>query len=377
MTGPRSALFVAVAVVVGLTLAASAAGRDSGETIAFASSRDGRQALWEVTAAGGGLRRLTTSAVPARPCRCRSGDADAHPAWSPDGRRLAFTRGARIVVVVASGGTDRSIPAPPGTEDAEPVWSSRGRLAFVRERLGSSGFHQIVTSDADGGRQRVLLTTRFLPRSLAWSSDGSRLAYVVRYRHPILPYVVGLFHVDDEGGRPRFALRSAGFGEVAWAPDGRRLVVASAVPGAEPYDPYRLFTIRLSDSGIEQITEPPGARTADASPRWSPDGRSIVFVRTDLRRSRIFSVRPDGGGERLLVADASGPVWSSDGTRIGFVDGLSGNGRALTVSVMRRDGSGRRALAALVRPADGADLGPQSWRPWNSEVRSGGRRSGR
>ena len=356
----RPALVIALAVVLGVPSVASS--RDSGGSITFSSTRAGPASIWEVTTGSERLRRLTKP-VRARPCQCRSGDADAHPAWSPDGHHLAFTRGARVVVVDRGRGEAHTVPAPPATEDAEPVWSSRGRLAFVRERLGSPGLHQIVTADSRGQDQRILLTTRFLPRSLAWSPDGRRLAYVVPYRDPALPFVVGLFHVDDEGGKPRFALRSVGFGEVAWSPDGTRLAFASSVPGAEPFDPYRLFTIRLSDRRIAQITDPPGARTADAAPRWSPDGRSIVFVRTDLRQSRIFSVRPDGQGERLLVADATGPVWSRDGARIGFVDGLSGSGRALTVSVMRRDGSGRHVLAALRRPVDGADLGPQSWRP--------------
>lgn len=357
-----------LAVPAGAAGGDAAGGDTAGGAIAFSSARGGRASIWVVDSGGALAQRLTSPAAPARPCRCRSGDFDAHPAWSADGRRLAFTRGARIVVTDAAGHGALTVPAPPGAEDAEPVWSSRGRLAFVRERAGSPSAYRVVTANARGGDQRVLAETRFLPRSLAWSPDGRRLAYVVAYRDPAVPYVVGLFHVAAAGGRPRFVLRAVGFGELAWSPDGRSIAFASSVPDAEPFDPFRLFTIRLADHRIRQLTRPAGTRTGDAAPRWSPDGRTIVFVRTDPRRSRILSIRPDGRGVRVLSNDATAPVWSPDGSRLAFVDGLSGRGgRPLTVSLMRRDGSERRVLAALRRPADGGvNLGAQSWRPLRS-----------
>ena len=58
------------------------------------------------------------------------------PAWSPDGRQIAFLRGPSLVLVPASGGRPRVIAAsktPACMEDyGNPIWSSDGRLAFER-----------------------------------------------------------------------------------------------------------------------------------------------------------------------------------------------------------------------------------------------------
>jgi TolB protein len=220
-----------------------------------------------------------------------------------------------------------------------------------------------VTADADGGRQRVLARSALAFRSIAWSPDGATVAYARPYRDPTLITVVGLFLVDDRPAAvPRFVLRAAGMGEVAWAPDGRTVALAASVPGAEPFDPYRLFAIRLADRRIVQLTAPPGARTADEGPRWSPDGDEIAFTRIRIGGSEVMSVRPDGSGERVLAGDAAGPAWSPAGDRIAFVDGISGGRRPLSVAVMRPDGSGKRRLVALRHPLDAVGLGMQSVR---------------
>ena len=159
-------------------------------------------------------------------------------------------------------------------------------------------------------------------------------------------------------------------GEVAWSPDGTTIVLAASVPGAEPFDPYRLFTIRLSDRRIVQLTRVPFSHTLDGEPRWSPDGKLIAFTRTKPGRAAIYAVRPDGRGERLIVNDARGAAWSTDGSRLAFVEGVSGTGRPLTLSVMAM--SDRRVLTRtpLRRPRDADGLGAQAWSPvWARRVR--------
>ena len=238
----------------------------------------------------------------------------------------------------ADGSAVRLVRAPPGSEDFDPAWSKGGRLAFIRQREAKKGrgyVHEIVSVNRTGRDQRVLLpASRYAYGSLAWSPDGRRLAYTVPYTDPGSPFVVGLFVLGPGGARPRFILRAAGMGEVAWSPDGTTVVLAASVPGAEPYDPYRLFTIRLADRRIVQLTRVPFAHTLDGEPRWSPDGKQIVFTRSEPGRAAIYAVRPDGRGERLIVSDARGASWSSDGRRLAFVEGVSGAGRRLTLSVM-------------------------------------------
>jgi Tol biopolymer transport system component len=77
----------------------------------------------------------------------------------------------------------------------------------------------------------------------------------------------------------------------------------------------------------------------------------------------VYLVRPDGRGERLLARDAAGPSWSPDGRLIAFLAGVSSGREPWTVSVVRPDGTAKRSLARVRRPAAGDWLGPQSWSP--------------
>ena len=367
----RVGTVVAVSVAVGLCLLGAGAGQsglaaDDDARIAFASARTGHRSIWSVRPNGNGLRRLTAPTTPARRCGCRSGEFDSHPAWSFGGRRIAFVRGARLYVMRANGTAARVVQAPSGSEDFDPAWSVRSRLAFIRQRpatRGSGYVHEIVSVDEGGRDMRFLApASRYAYLSLAWSPDGSRLAYTVPYSDPGAPFTVGLFVVGSGGVRPRFVLRAAGMGEVGWSPDGGTIVLAASVPGAEPFDPYRLFTIRLSDRRIVQLTQVPYSHTGDGEPRWSPDGRLIAFTRAEPRRSAVYAVRPDGSGERLVAEDARGPAWSPDGRRLAYVEGVSGDGRPLTLSVAAITTGAVLTRTPLRRPADADGLGAQAWR---------------
>ena len=272
-----------------------------------------------------------------------------------------------MVVMRADGTRVRLVNAPQGAEDFDPTWSKAGRLAFIRQRPATSGtgfVHEIVSVDRTGRDQRVLVpSSRYAFRSLAWSPDGRTLAFTVPYADRSSGFAVGLFLLGPDRTRPRFLLRAVGMGEVGWSPDGTTIVLAASVPGAEPYDPYRLFTIRVSDRRIVQLTRLPFSKTLDGEPRWSPDGKQIVFTRSDPRRAAIYTIRPDGRGERLVAGDARGAAWSRDGRRLAFVEGVSGEGRRLTLSVIAMPD--RRVLmrTALRRPLDADGLSAQAWRP--------------
>lgn len=357
-------------VVLGLITAgaANAVTQDTADArIVFASARSGHRSIWSIRPGGGALKQLTMPPNPVRRCDCRSGEFDSHPAWSADGRRIAFVRGARVVMMRADGTDERVVPAPRGSEDFDPAWSAAGRLAFIRQRPATrrSGYvHEIVSVDVRGLQPRVMApSSRYAYRSFAWSPDGGRLAYTTPYPDPGGTFVVGLFVVGSGDAKPRFVLRAAGMGEISWSPDGSTVVLAASVPGAEPYEPYRLFTVRLSDRRIVQLTRNPFAHTADGDPRWSPNGSLIAFTRTEPRRVAILAVRPDGSGERLIAADARGPAWSPDGRRIAFVEGVSGADRPLTLSVSAIAGAHALMRKPLRRPSDADGLGPQAWRP--------------
>ena len=136
---------------------------------------------------------------------------DGDPAFSPDGSRIVFTG------INDAGGTDLYVrrvdgrAARPGVEDgALPAWSSRGALAWVRDR-------KVYVSAADGARER-LVTAGVDPD---WSPNGRRLVLV---RPPTPQWREGKLHVVRPSGRGLRPVRGAVGSDPAWSPDGRVLV---------------------------------------------------------------------------------------------------------------------------------------------------------
>lgn len=139
-----------------------------GQQIAFAGpvtdGSDGRYGIYVVNKNGSGLRRLTTPRF-----------ADLDPAWSPDGRTIAFTRdnvgfgsGYRLALMNADGSSPRWVYGSDG--GSMPSWSPESdQLAYA----AADGIHTI---SASGGTSRLIV--RGHDGDPAWSPDGLRIAFV-------------------------------------------------------------------------------------------------------------------------------------------------------------------------------------------------------
>ena len=126
-----------------------------GRKIAFMSQRDGNSEVYVMNADGSGQRNLT-----------RSPRYEGGPAWSPDGRKIAFASGSRscragegcagntdVYVMNADGSGQRRLTRAP-RDDFVPAWSPDGRkIAFVSKRDGNP---EIYVMNTDGSEQRNL-----------------------------------------------------------------------------------------------------------------------------------------------------------------------------------------------------------------------------
>jgi Tol biopolymer transport system component len=159
---------------------------------------------------------------------------------------------------------------------------------------------------------------------------------------------------------------------VGAAVEGPVTVTFTTQPTGEPFEP-RLAFVRSSQPGLDGTPGPPSVYVARADgsrvtrlasgerPAWSPDGRSIAFV----RGGQIRLINSDGSGERLLAygtESSSDPAWSPDGTKIVF-GAFNSSGTSATIFVLNVTTPG--APTPLIRANSGDALFPASpqWSP--------------
>lgn len=180
-------------------------------------------------------------------------------------------------------------------------WSGDGRWIFFAidpqgsESLAADGLFLEVVS-VNGGRPRTITGTLAYPDYLSWCAErlvftggGDRLATNNKR----------LLVASPPGWTPRPLVRSPGraWGSLACAPDQRSVVVQSQRESKDYsflHTHWALWRIGL-DGSRTQLTFPPAGST-DESPRFSRDGRTLMFVRTRKLIGRVYALR----GKRLV-----------------------------------------------------------------------------
>jgi TolB protein len=276
------------------------------------------------------------------------------PAWSPDGRRIAFEAkidGRFAIVVMNADGTGLRRLTGSQADGFASSWSpDGGRIAFCSKRDGN---REVYVMDADGANP-VRLTREPAEDSWPrWSPDGRWIAFVSarsgrREIHVIKP--------DGTGVRPLTGGEIDVDGRVAWSPDGAHVLFRGNTRGrlAEESVPAFFYTVSVGDGTTRRLTD---VARRDYNPVWAPGGARIAF---DANRNggwesddggwEIFSARPDGSDRRNLTRNAVndwGPAWSPDGRQIAYCSGMDDR---YEIHVMAADGSAVTRLTFMVRP---------------------------
>jgi Tol biopolymer transport system component len=381
-----------------------------GGLIAFESRRDGDAEIYVINADGSGLVNVS-----------QSPGEDFNPAWSPDGRRLAYLslqdRETRVVILdIASALAGRTSPRLlfRGTDEmylwsqTGLTWSPDGRALIVRgiafdfERIDDlflQNSSQLYRVDVVGGDVTWLPImagqgdgpqTWFGPAragDVKWSPDGRRLGFLAMTGTNSSNATYALFQTGLNGqAAQRVSAHSPnGVGAFAWSPDGRRLAywLKDALHDGQYRDELIVGSVDGDDAKTALAWERPNPFDYH-SLDWSPDGVRLLFLVTepgeDGSQAAIYLVYVDGSSlTRLVTLDPlqprpvspsspfqltsdqlrsrSLPAWSPDGKWIAY-ESASGL-RVLNIESAFRD------LGAL-QPRPLTDMGQDSnpqWQP--------------
>ena len=202
--------------------------------------------------------------------------------------RLQFTRigptRIGLFLAKADGSNERAL-LPANGLDYSPSFSADGRwIVFTSERGGSADIYRV---HPDGGGLERLTDDPAFDDQGALSPDGSTLAFVSSREGGFAN--LWLLDLSSPGRHARpIAKTNAGSFRPSWSPDGKWIAFTSDRDtkrarwdgGWELVQSTALYIVRADGSSLRRLTEPGGYA---GSPRWSPDGRRIVFYRSTPR----------------------------------------------------------------------------------------------
>ena len=231
-----------------------------------------------------------------------SSDGGFDPTFSPDGSQIAYrlllsTDDGEIWVMDADGGNRRDLVKDPDFSDWGPAWSPDGRyIAFdSNRRVGLA----IWLMNADGNDQHIV--TQGHGEYPSWSPDSDRLAYSGGDYYDI--------RVVDADGSDDVALTTSPAYDMgpAWSPDGTWIAYHTQAdyypdlgePGMGPE--MEIHLVRPDGSDDHRITVD---RIEDGFATWSPDSRYLMWA----RHGQLVVARPDGSG-LVDIGPGNFPTW--------------------------------------------------------------------
>jgi Tol biopolymer transport system component len=269
-------------------------------------------AIYVMNADGSGLKNLT----PNRPF-------NGEPAWSPDGKYIAFTSIAytslkdgdtQIFIMKADGSDQKQLTfGTPGSY--QPAWSPDGKyITFVSQRenvLSDRGtpLQMGFIMKSDGTEQRQLTNNQDFVDGISWYPTGGLISVSVAADR----YTVKTYLVDLDGVIQKQLSEFVTPGIPSWSPFNGEVVVFDSTVGRSDCSGIIVMKANGSDQKcliIDHILPP----ADNGGSSWSPDGKYIIFSSNHDNNQNIYLVKPDGS-DLTQLTNMTGmnisPVWSA------------------------------------------------------------------
>jgi hypothetical protein len=235
-------------------------------------------------------------------------------------RNLMTVQAQNIEKLMTSAFTDVITLPVTGERMTHPRISPQGRYLAVNRR-DPHDHEAIIIYDLE--TFDIVFTINRLPsdRSLSWSSDGLRLFFTQALKKDSYNLYQDIFVFNVETDSVKQVTNNERTKDIDVSPDGSRIVFVKTEAGRQ-----NISVLSLENGKTENITDYDGPVLS--SPRWSPDGRSIVYAKRESEGSTSLEIIHSEAAkpETLVTNDSSNvfPAWSADGSSIIYSSDTTG-----------------------------------------------------
>jgi Tol biopolymer transport system component len=272
--------------------------------IVFVHERGEISDIFSVCPDGSHLTKLTDST-----------SLNTAPAWSPDGKRIAFssTRNGNNQIFVMNADGSNAMQLTSDYENDYPVWLPDGeQIAFRTSDTRGLWWWRINNIKTREVTVFSEPTYDFFFQTPAWSPDGQRIAYMSLVEQKQRNDGSSQIHVKSIDGSNDIALTNDIWANInpIWSPDGKKIAFLSERDGT--YNRLALYVISADGQDIRKLTEPNYFYRNKYT--WSPDGTQIAIDSGDVSIGKIYIIDLDSGQKRELFTVSDGvraysPSW--------------------------------------------------------------------